>query len=280
MNLHEDIDDKAVQSATRYLKEEALLLQAIQEVDLARTFEAFGYPSLFVYCTQRLKLSEATAYAFISVARKAASVPQLKQAVTEGVLNVSQAKRIVSVIDSSNASQWIEMAAASKQRELEREVAARLPAPAPSERVRPAGGGMSELTLVVPEALRRKVERLQEVRGCSMVEALAVAVEEALDRHDPVLKAERNLGKQVYAQLSSRRVPQAQVRHRVFSRDQGQCTFKYGDGRRCEGRRWLQIHHEKPVSAGGLSTVDNLSLLCAQHHRITHAKDYGKLAGL
>ncbi len=272
MTNHHDIDDKALQSAQRYLREEAALLLAIQAVDRVRVFETFGYPSLFVYCTERLKLSEATAYAFISVARKAAAVPELKQAVTEGVLNVSQAKRIVSVINESNAPQWIEKAATTKQRELEREVAARLPAPAVSERVRPAGGGMAEVRLVVPEALRRQVERLQEVRGCSMVDALAFAVEEALNRHDPIRKAERNLGKLVANELSSRRVPQAQVKHQVFSRDQARCTFRYGDGRRCESRRWLHAHHERHFAQGGPSTTNNLRLLCAQHHRLAHGK--------
>ncbi len=236
-------------------------------------FSSVGRRPLFVYCTERLKLSEATAYAFISVATKAAAVPELKQAVTEGVLNVSQAKRIVSVITQTNASQWIEKASTTKQRELEREVAARLPAPAISERVRSAGGGMAEVRLVVPEALRKRVERLQEVRGCTMVEALAFAVEQALERHDPIRKAERNLGKRVSPELSSRRVPQAQVKHQVVSRDEGQCTFRHENGRRCEGRRWLHVHHETHFAMGGTSTTDNLRLLCAQHHRLHHGKD-------
>ena len=270
------IDDKAVTSARRFRREEAILLDCLLEVDRERVFERLGYPSLYAYCTQRLRLSESCAYAFISVARKSKAVPLLKEAVSSGRLNVSQAKRIVSVIEPKSAELWIETAATKTQRDLERLVAAELPAPPLQERVRAVGKDMAELKLVIPEALRKDIERLQQVRGCSIIEAIGFAVKESLERHDPVRKAQRNRAKPRRPELSlrkgkgRRKNPARQV-HEVVSRDQSQCTFRYPDGTRCPNRRYLELHHRIPVARGGPNTADNLTTLCSGHHRALHA---------
>lgn len=270
--MFEEIDRNAVAAAKDFLRQEAILLECVQQVDRGRVFEKFGYPSLFVYCTERLRLSEATAYAFISVARKSVQVPQLSRAVSDGVLSVSQAKRIVSVVEPANVVQWIEKAATTKQRELERAVAAVLPAPALSERVKPVGGGMSEMKLVIPEALFREIERLQEIRGCSVLDAIAYAVHETVERKDPIRQAQRKMPAPRPSSRIVRRAPVVWVKRAVVVRDQGQCTFRMGNGERCGNRRWLQLHHEKPFSLGGPSSVENLALVCASHHRIHHAE--------
>ena len=46
-----------------------------------------------------------------------------------------------------------------------------------------------------------------------------------------------------------------------------QCAFVSKDGRRCEERRFLELHHEKPWIAGGGRTARNVSLRCAAHNR-------------
>ena len=274
---HKDIDERAVLSAKHFLRSEAQLLVDIQRVDEARTWEALSYTSLFHYCTTRLKLSESTTSAFISVARKLVTVPELREAVMQGTLNVSQAKRVVSVIEPANAKAWVEKASTLKQRDLEREVAATLPSPAAKERLKAIGGEMSELRLVMPERMRKNLARLVEVRGSSMLVALDFALEEALKRHDPLRKAQRNLGKS-QARSSRNEAPKrgrtataARVTHEVVSRDEARCTFIHPDGTRCESRRWLHAHHLTPVSRGGGNTAANLTLLCSPHHRFLHA---------
>ncbi|RPH54395.1 MAG: HNH endonuclease [Acidobacteria bacterium] len=57
------------------------------------------------------------------------------------------------------------------------------------------------------------------------------------------------------------------IRDRVQVRDQGQCTFKGSDGRRCGSTRALQIDHVRPVALGGDGTEENLRVLCAYHNR-------------
>jgi hypothetical protein len=63
----------------------------------------------------------------------------------------------------------------------------------------------------------------------------------------------------------SRAIPAA-VRREVWARDEGCCSWKAKDGRRC-GSRWkLEIDHIVPVALGGTATADNLRLLCRAHN--------------
>jgi hypothetical protein len=57
------------------------------------------------------------------------------------------------------------------------------------------------------------------------------------------------------------------VRHRIFLRDGYQCTAPG-----CGARRGLEIHHIVPRSRGGTDDPENLTVLCAAHHRrVLHA---------
>ena len=62
----------------------------------------------------------------------------------------------------------------------------------------------------------------------------------------------------------------AYVIHQVHLRDKGRCTYYDASGERCSSKRFLEIHHKKPISQGGDNSVDNLRLLCAGHHKVCH----------
>jgi len=59
----------------------------------------------------------------------------------------------------------------------------------------------------------------------------------------------------------------AHVRHAVWERDGGQCTFVSPDGHRCPARTLLEYDHVDPVALGGQATVDGVRLLCAVHNQ-------------
>jgi len=179
MMTHQELDRLAVTYSKEYLKLEAKLLDVLQKMDDRKCFKQLGYPSLFAYATNRLKFSDGQAYNFINVARKAKEVPELKLAVEKGVLSVSKARKIVPVIQRTNASEWIEKAAMLPQRVIEKQVA---------ERIRPPGR---------VEQLEEKLRRLRDIliqktgKSCSREDVLEWIADEMLDRHDPVRKAER-----------------------------------------------------------------------------------------
>ena len=65
-------------------------------------------------------------------------------------------------------------------------------------------------------------------------------------------------------------IPSA-IRRLVWHRDGGQCTFRdHRSGRRCQGRRYLEMDHIRPRADGGPHELANLRLLCGAHHRMRH----------
>ena len=63
------------------------------------------------------------------------------------------------------------------------------------------------------------------------------------------------------------------VRHHVWMRDQGQCTYICPKTkRRCSSNHLLQIDHIKAFSRGGTNEPDNLRLLCANHNQFTFSR--------
>ena len=62
----------------------------------------------------------------------------------------------------------------------------------------------------------------------------------------------------------SRAVP-GRLRKAVEARDKHSCRFPS-----CLQKRNLHIHHIRPWAQGGETNLDNLVLLCGQHHRLVH----------
>jgi 5-methylcytosine-specific restriction endonuclease McrA len=63
----------------------------------------------------------------------------------------------------------------------------------------------------------------------------------------------------------SRHVP-VETERAVWERDNSQCTFVDGEGRRCRERRFLTLEHRTPFALGGPPTLENLCLLCTPHN--------------
>jgi 5-methylcytosine-specific restriction endonuclease McrA len=73
---------------------------------------------------------------------------------------------------------------------------------------------------------------------------------------------------------NARHIPAA-VRHLVWQRDGGQCTFVSDSGHRCEARTRLELDHIDPVARGGQSTPSRLRLRCRAHNQYTAERTYG-----
>jgi hypothetical protein len=88
---------------------------------------------------------------------------------------------------------------------------------------------------------------------------------QALLRHvvpngDPAVIIDRAL-----TVLLAQHVP-ADVRRAVWARDRSQCAFVGLDGRRCQERGFLELHHTAPYAAGGDATVSTIELRCRAHN--------------
>jgi 5-methylcytosine-specific restriction endonuclease McrA len=110
----------------------------------------------------------------------------------------------------------------------------------------------------------------------SFEQVFELAMDCFLEREDPAARAGRRAKRNEPAQgpevnrtgRDNPRYISPVLRDRVFVRDQGSCSSKGPDGKRCGSTYALQVDHITPVARGGRSTADNLRLLCAHHNRL------------
>ncbi len=101
----------------------------------------------------------------------------------------------------------------------------------------------------------------------------------AMQHYLALLKKQR-FGVKPGAAISAR-VPRGrgipkQLRRFVWERDGGCCTFVGTGGHRCAETMRVEIDHIIPVAEGGLTTPDNLRVLCSTHNRREAERLLGK----
>jgi 5-methylcytosine-specific restriction endonuclease McrA len=72
------------------------------------------------------------------------------------------------------------------------------------------------------------------------------------------------------AEIEHKEMLKQAKRDEVKLRDGARCRYLYANGHRCSQMRYLQIHHVIPKAQGGSDDMENLTLLCPQHHRLIH----------
>ncbi len=260
------LHNRALALSRRHRLVENHLIEILAEIDRTRLFRALGYSSLFVYTVRSLGFSEATAYAMIAVARKTKEISQLHTALKEEKLSVARASRIISVMTAENATALITFAAQHSARDIDREVA----------RMAGNGGKEKRRAVRVSDEVLDLLKRAQSLlasrkkKHIAPQETLKLVLEDYLERHDPVIKAERaenrkNKSDALNSERSesavenpnntsrskprlNRRTPlTASEKHAVFLRDGGRCAFVDTSGQRCQSERWLHIHHVRPA---------------------------------
>ena len=298
------VHERALAIKRDYDKLEWQMIESLQEIDRLKIFKYLGFPSLFQYAVQGLGFSESVAYSFINVARKAAIVVELKEALRAKVLSVSKASRTVSAMTNENAAELIGFAKAHSSREIDFEVARINPKVTSKERVKPVSEDTVEIRVCVSRATFEKLNRAKDLASSKARKAMDLGatidamVDDYLRRQDPVHKAmrssqrsaaprgreQRHPPKQNCKQnprpeslLCPSRVPlrirkplSARQKHQVIARDEGRCTFRDMSGQRCTSERWLHTHHILEVSKGGTNDPENITTLCWQHHDLTH----------
>ena len=308
MDQIQKIHHQALQCARRFHRAESELLSILQKVDAQKVFRHLGYASLYAYATQALKLSESSAYAFITVSRKATEIPELKSAIDQGELTVSKAKRITSVIRPENQQAWIRKASTLSQKDLEREVVKENPKQAVHVGLRPVARDRIELKVGISAQLETIIKRVQDIlsqnknRAVGLEEAMEEMTRLFLDKKDPIVKAQRisqkkfSKAKECKARGAHRNISQQKVhllatksaqsselpsvRVMLSVSNQSRAIPAHirhqvhlrdqGKCTICQSSRWLQFHHKQPFSHGGKHQLENLTTLCGSCHRRHH----------
>ena len=107
----------------------AELLADLAEVDARRLYVPAGYPSMFLYCVQELRLSEQAAFHRIRGARTARQYPAVFTALADGHLHLSAVVLLAPYLTAENADELLAAAADKSKSEIERLLAERFPQP-------------------------------------------------------------------------------------------------------------------------------------------------------
>jgi hypothetical protein len=270
-NIQAKLHERAISVAGRYRAAHAELLTIIMEVDEARLAVAFGLSSTYLYCREKLGLTEDVACSFIAVARKARKIPELKAAVDAG-LDFTKAKQVSRVITAENQKELLKVAKTSSCKQLERAIVKDHPRAAVVESVRIVAEDRHKLELGLSQALLDKFRRAQTLecnkqrKSASLEDTLAALLELYLRKEDPVQKAQRAPEDRKPTNVKAEKIPAAS-RHAVNLRDGGRCQVN-----ECKAERWIDIHHIQQRSEGGTHDPENLITLCGFHHRERHRK--------
>ncbi len=278
----------------------ATLLAHLAEVEARRLFLPAACPSMFVYCTRVLHLSEDEAFKRIRAARFARRFPLLFDAVADGRLNLTGVVLLGPHLTETNVDAVIAEASHRRKAEIEVLVARLAPRPdlpaditpiapavgqteatqvvpeppappvaAPTTRVTPLSPERFALRVTISQETRDKLERAQALlRHRHPSGDLGEVIGRAVDALLAVLEREKfgatsrpRAAKARAADADPRYVPN-EVRRTVHARDAEQCTFVSATGERCTERGFLELDHRTPVAMGGQPTARGTRLLC------------------
>ena len=136
-----------------------------------------------------------------------------------------------------------------------------------------------KIEFVADESLAEMIDRAKQVlrhkfSSGRLEEVFHQALTDMLEKRDPERKVARAEKKQqrrpdekksTHVKIQRRYIPQ-DIRRAVWTRDQGQCSYKSPDGKRCRERGGIELDHVKPWGIGGDSSAENVRLLCRSHN--------------
>ena len=268
----EDLTRQLRLLAVHEQKATAELVAALAEFDTRRLYLAEGCPSLYVYCTRVLRLSEAAAYRRIQAARTANSFPVIFDMLFDGQTTVTNVELLAPILTEENHRDLLDEARNCTKRDVQLIVARVNPQPDVPCIITPLGPDRFRLQVTIGTQTYEKLRKAQGLlRHVTPLGDLDVVIGRALDALLPSLERAR-YGKTTRPRQGkgrrrtrTRYVPRA-VQRAVWERDGGRCAF-IGPQGRCTETAMLEFHHLDPYAAGGSATVSNIQLRCRAHNQ-------------
>ncbi len=280
----------------------AVLLH-LAEVEARGLHRQAACPSMYVYCTRVLGMSEDEAFKRIRAARALRAYPVVAAAMADGRLHQTAVVLLAPHLTSDSAEELVAAASGKSKAEIEILLARRAPQPdvperlereperaalvisdhgsdmvevvlepprQASARVAPLAPERFALQLTITDATRMKLLRAQallrhQVPSGDLSEVLERALDALLDKVEG-----RRFGKVKRPRAAktsrSRRYIPTEARRQAVARDGLRCSFVSDDGRRCEETGFLELDHVVPVALGG-EAGDGIRVLCRSHNQ-------------
>jgi hypothetical protein len=115
--------------ASRECEATAHLIAHLAELDARRLYLGAGFSSLFAYCVQVLRLSEAETYNRIEAARAARRFPLILDSLAEGSLSITTVRLLGPYLTADNHQELLAAASAKSRRAVEELLARHFPKP-------------------------------------------------------------------------------------------------------------------------------------------------------
>jgi HNH endonuclease len=250
----------------------AQLIASLIELDVRKLYLGQGCPSLFVYCTEVLCLSEHAAYGRITACRAARLFPLILDLLADGSITLTTVCLLSAHLTPENHRELLESVRYKSRREVERMLAGRRQqgGTALADGHGPTIPPPEHYTLTLPDATHGKLLWARDLLRHTIPSGdLALVVDRALtvliadlERAKSGTGSKPRSGRPLTT--GSRHIP-VSVRRAVWARDGGRCAFVGAKGR-CSERGFLEFHHVIAFAAGGKTTVENLELRCRAHN--------------
>jgi hypothetical protein len=290
------------------------ILHHLREIERRRLFSDLGYKSLFEYAIGELKYSEGQAGRRIQAIRLLKDLPELESKIATGALSLSHVQQAQSffrevqaaeprrIITPQEKLEVLEKLENKSVRDAQKELLKINPAQAlPKEKERVVTDTTSEVRFLMSDTLKAKLEGVRSLLGtkgammtyAELFDAMSDISLSALEAKQFGKKRSQDAKKKVSdvdsifqeatvetpkndtldstsklnSSNDSRYISKA-LKHQIWQRDKGVCS-------NCRGQRNLNYDHVKPLGLGGLTTYENLRLLCFHCNQRASTKIFG-----
>ena len=270
------------------------ILDYLKEVEDRMLFAKRGYPSLFSYCTEFLGYSESAAQRRISSMRLLKEVPQIKEQITSGALSLSNISKAASFFRQEKKlsqktytpiekNKILQSLQGKTQKQAEEELVKINPRTFQNiDKQRVVSSEITELRLTLDKKTMEKLNRLKELKpDLGTQELLDWMLSRCLKQVDPlekpkrILKPEKKSLPQRTRPRTLRRPISKTIRYQVWQKAKASCEFKdHINSRYCKSKTGLEIDHVQPLSLGGSDDLNNLRLLCREHHKLVTQQSF------
>lgn len=305
-------NDELLAKAKKLVQQERVILVEILHhllmINDKKLYLQMGFKSLFDFCTKELGYSEAAAYRRIQAMKLLKEVPEVKQKVLSGSVNLThlaqvqkvatvERKQNNNVISKAQKIKLIEKVENKSTRQSETILREFSPVSAVKNDLQKViNNNQTEIRFVADQELLNKIEELKNLLSHkhvnpNMNELLHTVTDLALcevKRRKKIIKEESkrtnkthrgkltSAPKKPCGKLNSKnqRYIHPTVKNEVWFRDGGCCSYKDPlTKRKCESKFQLEFDHIKPVAIGGDSDVNNIRLLCREHNQFMAYKN-------
>ncbi|HEU4523932.1 MAG TPA: hypothetical protein VFR62_02870, partial [Gemmatimonadales bacterium] len=257
------------------------LLAHLGELEGRGLHRGEGCGSLYGYCLQVLKLSEAEAVNRIRAARAARRFPIILEMLADGRVNLTSVRLLAPHLTPGNHRALLDEVRGMSRRDVDKVIARLSPRPDVPSSIDALAPGRYGLHVTLGEEGHRDLRWLQD------------AVRREVPSGDPseiVARALRAYRREVAKTLfratdrprasaglkPGARGVSAAVERAVWMRDGGRCAFVARNGRRCTETSYLEFHHREPYGIGGEPTMRNIALRCRAHNQYESELAYGR----